>query len=237
MVRRDFFEGPCYPSAVASNLTVTTPATSRILIQGAELLERLSLASGDTAKAARLAARASAEVIRVLGFELGYQTVSQEFFGETGDSLDLSARPFVALVSVLDSAGTALVAGTDFQLRRTGRASGEAYLYRPDTWATYEPAGVVTEWTVNYRAGWWLPEMSGAAPVGVQLLPGDLTEAAFVVARDLYGTESTAAGIESMSKGDSKVVFRATGGEKAPRQNGIPAEAFDLIAPFRPIAF
>ena len=237
-----FFRDPlCYPLRVII-ITVTptsAAATGATLIDPAEISERLGLTESESQTAQRLASRASAALVRALGFDPYYRAWQQEWRREAtcdrySTDLELEPRPFVALTQLQDAAATVYVAGTDFTIMSSRRASGEVRLHNPDGWQVYDVAGVVADWTATFTAGWWTPGISGAAPTGVQVLPEELHEAAWLIAKAMQHRDAANEAYESISRADAKVVFRRA--DPAARSS-LPAGVDELIAPYKAIVF
>lgn len=225
-------------------ITVTptsTLPTGVTLVDPAEVLSRLSLPEAQTSTAQRLAARASATLVRALGYSPYYQAWRQEwrreYHGERyGQELQVEPRPVVSVTQVSDgaSAPTIYVAGTDFTVVSSRRASGEASLLNPAGWEVYDVPGVDPDWIVTLTAGWWTAGMSGAIPAGASMLPEDLQEAAWLIAKDAAEADAANGSIESVARADAKVVFRQR--PSGPGGN-LPAGVTDLIAPYKALVF
>lgn len=202
----------------------------------AEVLSRLRMPESDSEIAQRLAARASSALVRALGFDPYYRSWRQEWRRERtgeryGTMLDLEPRPFVSLTALTDASDVALTVDTDFTVVPTRRASGEVYLLRPDGWTVYGIAGVGPDWTATLTAGWWTPGMSGAAPSGAPVLPEDLQEAAFRLAKALAERDAANDSLERVSRADAEVVFR----QAQPGMGSLPPGVAEMIGPYRAI--
>lgn len=213
-------------------LRVVTAPTSTLLLDPVEVRERLGLPEGEATAVERLVRRVSAIVAGQLRFEPWYQRLEERFDGDLGTDLTLSGRPFVRVVSVFargDDEDLA-VEGEDFDVRRTGRRSGEAYIHRPDGWEIISGDALAAAWTVNYWSGWWLPGMSGSKPADVLALPEDLAEAAWIVCQDRRAADKINPVISSMGKGSARIEFR----RRAPGQV-LPDEAEAILCRYAPV--
>lgn len=222
-------------------LRILTKPTSKLYIDPAEVFSRLGASTGEEDAIARLVGRASSILTGQLRFDPWYQELEEGFDSEDSTSLNLSGRPFASLVSVLGPGLDPLVEDEDFAVRYTGRDSGEAYLFRRDSWErVYSPAPAA-DWVVTYWAGWWLPLMSGTRPDEVDPLPDDLAEAAWIVCQDRYGADGYNPVVKSMSKAGAHVEYRdrATSlrgvGTTPTQLQALPPEAQMIVDRYAPI--
>jgi len=176
---------------------ITPPSTSNLMapttVQGI-----LGLPDSGLPTLTRQVAGISGLVAGYLRFNPGYGVWEEAVAGAVGPVLDLSARPAWAVSSVLDWRGSSFPANA-YRLDRG--QFGESTLTRVGSWGLYDPAsplryqdlagytpapfslivggaGVesVPDWTITYSAGWWLEEMDGEPPTGVERLPAAIED-------------------------------------------------------------
>lgn len=164
------------PSRPHRRLTVTTPATNRLLTTVGRVKASLGIAdASQDALIGELIIRVSAEIVTFLRLPKAddgvVATLGRETYVETlrdvaaTYELFLTRRPIASIVSVVED-GVTLVAGTDYQWNS---ASGVLERLEDDEIGTWNADKIV----VTYVAGYVLPDDEGTRD-----LPYEIEEAA-----------------------------------------------------------
>lgn len=230
-------------------LTALTPPATQNLMDPETVLARLGLAEGELTNLEIQVAEASRMVARYLRYEPTYTTWRETFHGVSGDRLYLGARPAWSVESVTYRDGAAQAADT-YRLER-GPHGESAIVHGWGTWdllpgsawtmspgLILSPSPVVPDWTVEYTAGWWLPEMTGEPPAGVERFPVDLERDFLKVVRWLRATEGglgTLAflGVSKTTNEGASMEFFSAKEQGADAETGIPAACTTALALYR----
>lgn len=226
-------------------LTPITAPTAKNLMDPETVLSRLKLPDSELEDLVETVAEASATVCRYLGYECAYGTWRETFTGATGDRLYLGARPAWSVQSVTYRDGAAQAADS-YRLERGPhgestivRAFGNPWGYGIESpyasgWAsgwlpsaTIPGATVLPDWSIDYTAGWWLPEMAGEPPAGIETFPRELQADFLRIVRWLRSSggdigELAAMGISRMENEGAKIEFQAAK-DLAVDPSGIPS--------------
>lgn len=229
---------------------IAAPAT-RNLMAPAAVLSRLHLAESELDDLTEQVEEASAIVARYLRFEPAYGIWSETFAGVNGDRLYLGARPAWSIQSVTYRDGTAQAADS-YRLDRGPH--GESSIIRGFgvPWGVYWPASgwvdspsvvlsgdpVLPDWSIDYTAGWWLPEMTGEPPAGVERFPADLERDFLKVVRWLRATEGglgslASLGISKTTNDGASVEFFSAKEQGIDAETGLPASCTMSLALYR----
>ena len=215
-------------------LTALTLPTTSNLMAPETVLGRLKLPESELEDVELQVAEASALVARYLGFRPEYSPAWEETFsGVAGGILDLGARPAWSVASVSDRALVPLGA-TAYQLVRG--PYGESSILRTGTWDLYYGGGgawagltagwaagtTLPDWTAVYAAGWWLEEMTGAIPAGVERFPVELQADFLNILRWRRATATFIPGIKRMKDEGAEVEFFGASDQAVDPRTGIP---------------
>lgn len=235
-------------------LTAITAPTTRNLMDPETVLSRLHLAESELEELTEQVAEASGIVARYLRFEPAYGTWRETFSGISGDRLYLGARPAWSIESVVYRDGAAQVADS-YRLERG--PFGESSIIRAwgNPWGLGEIASmtdgwiqslglvlsgtpVLPDWSVDYTAGWWLPEMTGEPPAGVERFPADLQRDFLNIVRWLRATSGglgalSSLGISKTSNEGASVEFFSAKDQAVDAETGIPAACTLSLALYR----
>jgi len=178
-------------------LKAISPPSTANLMAPATVQAALGLPDSQLVNLTRQVKAVSGLVAGYLRFPVGYGVWEETVAGVVGPVLDLSARPAWAVSEILDWRGSDF-ATTAYRLERG--PFGESSLIRLGSWGLYEGANPyryqdlaggasgfplivngsgaasVPDWTVRYTAGWWLEEMEGEPPSGVDALPEEIKD-------------------------------------------------------------
>jgi hypothetical protein len=203
------------------SVTVLTAATTYRLTTLEAVMAEVPLAD-QLLFAEGLIDQASAAVSRycdTIFAQQQYREVQTGFYG--GPVLFLRYAPLISVGPV--SAGSTLI--TDYRIL----TAGSGILYRPRGWGLWGYNGYsLDDWTIDYLAGYILPdEMSPLDPLG-PTLPDDLERATLETIKVWFHERMVGERIESRTLGDQRIDF----GVQA-RHTGIPVLAKDLLQPWR----
>jgi hypothetical protein len=232
-------------------LTAITPPTTSNLMAPETVAVRLGLPESD--ELTEQIAEASGLVARYLGFRPEYATWQETFTGVNGDRLYLGARPTWAVTSVTYRDGAAQAADAyrldrgpygESSLLRAGVPWGVYRTGHTDPWfweGDFQIGGVspsIPDWTITYTAGWWLEEMTGTMPVGVEPFPAELRADFLRVVRWLRSTAGSlgnlgSLGISRMSNEGANVEFFSPKDMEADPATGIPASCTRALSLYR----
>lgn len=207
-------------------LTPIIPPTTSNLMAPDTVRTRLKLPESDLEEVTELVAEASGLVARYLNFRPEYTTWRETFAGVSGDRLFLGARPVWSVEGVTYRGDTSPQAADAYWLDRG--PYGESSLRRSwghpwgvlgyegsPEWSIRLWTGGVPElpdWSIDYTAGWWLEEMEGEPPAGVERFPCELQADFLRIVRWLRSSggdvgELAAMGISKMSNEGMSVEF------------------------------
>lgn len=199
-------------------LTALIPPTTRNLMAPETVLSRLGLPDSALPDLILQVEEASAIVCRYLGYECAYGTWEESFIGLPGSTLfDLGARPAWSIVSVSQNlqGGAGLLATDAYQLRRG--PYGESSIYKPSGWEwrvgqEFSLVGggeyMVPDYTAQYTAGWWLPEMPiEDIPAGVQPFPPELRSDFLAVMKWYRGRFTHNSAVKRMREDGAEVEY------------------------------
>lgn len=230
-------------------LTSITPPTTSNFMAPETVLERLKLPESELADITDQVEEASGLVARYLGFRPEFGTWQETFTGVNGDRLYLGARPAWAVLSVMYREGDAHASDT-YRLERgpygessliRGGVPWDVYtLGHTDPWfwegASLHLGGISTsipDWTVQYTAGWWLEEMTGTMPVGVEPLPAEIRADFLKVIRWIRATATTNTAVRRMKDDGAEVEFFAAGDQDVDPITGIPCACTRALSLYR----
>lgn len=227
---------------------LVAPETSNLMAP-ATVLARLKLPESDFDELAEQVAEASGLVARFLGFRPEYTTWRETFSGVSGDRLYLGARPAWSVEGVTYRDGAAQAVGS--YLLERGQY-GESSIYRAfgTPWGAYDrawPASgwvespgivlsaspVLPDWWVDYTAGWWLEEMEGEPPVGVERFPAELRGDFLRVVRWVRAGEVRDGSVKRMKESDAEVEFFSGKDVEVDPATGIPMACLGALAFYR----
>lgn len=228
-------------------LTVLTAPTTRNLMAPATALSRLKLGAEDLDELTLQVEEASRLVARYLGYEPCYGVYRETFAGVSGDRLYLGARPAWSIASVTYRDGAAQAADS-YRLERG--PYGESSVVRPLSsgfHASAWPAGawtsgpglvlagssVLPDWSVDFTAGWWLEEMTGAVPAGVERFPAELRGDFLRVLRWVRETEEGSGSVKRMKESDAEVEYFSAKDQAVDPATGIPCSCTPSLALYR----
>jgi hypothetical protein len=228
-------------------LNAVVAPTSRRLLSPETVQARLRLPDSDLDELAELVDEVSGLVARYLRFEPAYGVWIEDFTDVRSGVLDLGARPAWSITSVLDRAGTLQEAAT-YRLQRG--PFGESSVLRTGSWslgrlapflARYGPSIIVggsgvlavPDWTVTYRAGWWLEEMGPTPPDGVEPLPPEIRRDFLQVIRYFRATAAQNPTIYAMDNDGMKVTFLHRKDQVLDEDSGLPTEALFSLSKYR----
>ena len=241
---------------------LVAPATQN-LMDPETVLARLGLAESELANLELQVAEASAMVARYLRFRPEYTTWRETFTGVSGDRLYLGARPAWSVQSVTYRDGAAQVADTyrlergphgESAIVRHGNPWGVYSGWPANPWGVYSgwPASgwiespglvlssspVLPDWSVDYTAGWWLPEMTGAPPAGVERFPADLERDFLKIVRWLRLTEGglgtlASLGVSKTTNEGASMEFFSAKEQGTDAETGIPCSCTTSLALYR----
>lgn len=227
---------------------ITAPTTSN-LMDPETVLSRLKLAESDLEDLTLQVAEASGLVARYLGYRPEYGTWRETFTGVSGDRLYLGARPAWSIESVTYRDGAAQEEAS-YLLERGPHGESAIVLGWKD-WEHVPPSGwqlnpgvvisgspVLPDWTVDYTAGWWLEEMEGEPPAGVDRLPVELQGDFLRIVRWLRATSGglgslSTLGIAKTSNEGASVEFFSAQDQGVDAQTGIPASCLLSLPMYR----
>lgn len=233
---------------------LVAPATSN-LMDPETVLARLKLPESELADLTEQVAEASGIVARYLGFRPEYTTWRETFSGASGDRLYLGARPVWSVQSVTYRDGVAQAAdsyrlergpyGESSILRGWGHAWGLTGSARPSDWP-WSPGIVISgtpalpDWSIDYTAGWWLDEMVGEPPAGVERFPRELQADFLRVVRWIRSSggdlgDLAAMGISKMTNEGASIEFQE-GADLRVDPSGIPMSALVSLPLYRRVA-
>jgi len=230
-------------------LTPIVPPTTFNLMAPETVLARLKLPESDLDEITEQVAEASGLVARFLGYRPEYATWRETFTGVTGDRLYLGARPAWSVEGVTYRDGV-LQATDSYRLERG--AYGESSLIRVDGFGGFiagwpasgwiEPGfsisspAVIPDWSIAYTAGWWLEEMEGEPPAGVDRFPAELRGDFLRVVRWVRSSELQERGIRRMKESDGEVEFFSGKEQEVDPGTGIPMSCLSSLAYYRRVA-
>ncbi len=232
-------------------LTPVTPPTTSNLMAPETVAGRLGVPESD--ELAEQVAEASGLVARYLGFRPEFTSWQETFTRVNGDRLYLGARPAWTVLSVTYRDG-AVQAADAYRLDRGpyGESSilrgglpwglyGEGPFFDP--WAgaalvTTLGTPFVPDWAVTYTAGWWLEEMTGELPAGVEPFPAELRADFLRVVRWLRATSGSlgnlgSLGISRMSNEGANVEFFSPKDMETDPGTGIPSSCTRALSLYR----
>jgi hypothetical protein len=215
------------------------------------VLEELELPLTDLTRVTRKVEEASGLVARYLNFRPEYTTWEETFTGVNGDRLYLGARPAWAVESLVYRDGSTEDASTyvlgrgpygESAIIRPGQVG-----YYPDPWSpwigssTFTLSGgplAVPDWTVTYTAGWWLEEMTGTMPAGVEPLPPEIKSDFLKVVRWLRATSGNlgnlgSLGISKMANDGAQVEFFSAKDQETDSLTGLPGSCTRTLSLYR----
>jgi hypothetical protein len=201
------------------SVTVLTPASSYRLTTLEAVMAEITLAD-QVSFAESLIDQASAAVARECG-----TVFAQQAYREVQESrycsphLFLHRWPLVSVSSV--SHGSTMM--TDYRIW----SAETGVLYRTNGWWAWAGYGLETEWTVEYIAGYVLPEqLTPLDPTGPTLRDhaSDLERATIETIKVWFHERMVETRIEARTLGDQRIDY----GVQA-RHTGIPALAKDLL--------
>jgi len=237
-------------------LKAITPPTTSNLMAPATVQAALGLPDSELVNLTRQVKAVSGLVAGYLRFVPGYGVWEEAVAWARGPVLDLSARPAWAVSEVLDWRGTVVVAAA-YRLERG--QFGESTLTRMGSWELYDGADpyryqnlaggttsfplVVSgsgtdslpDWTVRYTAGWWLEEMSGEPPVGVERLPAVIEEEFLDLIQWKRLRGGLPAGIRTMKNEGMDVEFSSPD-RGIDLASGLPEELTTALSLYRRVA-
>jgi len=232
-------------------LTAIIPPATRNLMAPETVLARLKLAESELDDLTLQVAEASAIVARYLRYEPCYGTWRETFAGVIGDRLYLGARPAWSVQSVTYRDGT-VQAADSYRLDRGPHGESSIVRSYGVPWGIYWPASgrvdspgavlsgapVLPDWSSDYTAGWWLPEMTGEPPVSVERFPPDLERDFLKVVRWIRATEGglgslAALGISKTTNEGASVEFFSAKEQGVDAETGLPASCTISLALYR----
>jgi hypothetical protein len=202
-------------------LTVITAASTRRLttLEAVEAELGMDAASEGSEVLDRMIGQASSAIERACGRIFAQQRYQEILLPVDGPWLFLAMTPIVSVSSlVLD--GTAV---TDYRVEQ----AEAGFLYRAlgwDAWST-------SEYTVQYVAGFIVPEQTNAPVPTGDLLPADVERAALEAVKVWYHERLPSDRIQSRTIGDQRIEYAISAGRQA-----LPVLCQDLIAPWRRMA-
>lgn len=232
---------------------LVAPATSN-LMDPETVLARLKLPESDLEDLTEQVAEASGLVARFLGYRPESTTWRETFAGVSGDRIYLGARPAWSIEGVTYRDG-AVQAADSYRLERG--AYGESSVIRPSgtPWGMYDAtwpssgwidspglvlsgSPVLPDWTVDFTAGWWLEEMTGEPPAGVERFPAELRSDFLAVVRWLRAKSGAMGalgtlGISKTSNDGASVEFFSSKDVQADPLTGIPLSCLSSLALYR----
>lgn len=233
-------------------LTAIVPPTTANLMAPETVLTRLKLDVGDLDDITELVTEASGLVARYLRFQPAFGTWSETFCDIRGDRLDLGARPTWSILSVTERAGTVIQADT-YRLDRG--PFGESSVVRRGSWDIWgnsaslhryndvDPgylsllnlSGVdaTPDWTVQFEAGWWLEEMDGDPPSGIERLPPEIRRDFLKIVRWLRLQENQNPLVYQMRNEGAEVTFLKHKDQDIDDASGLPIDLTLSLALYR----
>lgn len=188
-------------------LTVTTPAVKTRLCKPADVQAELGTATSVDS----FVDQATDIIRRYCDREFGQATYRETIAGHGDSFLMVSRVPLISVAQVLDEGGGAIV---DYNVedpdagllqREAGWLTGELVGWNIAPYFT--PQRSFPRFTVDYTAGWKLPE--DAPPVDPErALPGDLQRACIELAKLLYRQRGSDRSVQSKRVGDLGLQFR-----------------------------
>ncbi len=201
---------------------LVAPATSN-LMDPETVLARLKLPESDLDEVTEQVAEASGLVARFLGYQPEYTTWRETFSGVNGDRLYLGARPAWSVESVTYRDGVSqavdsyLLERGPYGISSVIRAFGTPWgAYYDQTWRNgwvdspglvLSGSPVLPDWSIDYTAGWWLEEMTGEPPVGVDRFPAELRSDFLKIVRWVRLQGVADSSIKRMKEADAEVEF------------------------------
>lgn len=231
-------------------LTALIPPATQNLMAPETVAERLGTAEDLT----DVVEEASRLVARYLRFEPAYSTWRETFAGVSGDRLYLGARPAWSIESVAYRDGAAQEAES-YRLERGQFGESAVIRSGSNAWWWSGPAGldgswlnspslmlagspVLPDWSVDYTAGWWLEEMTGEPPAGVERFPPDLRSDFLKIVRWLMASSGSLGGLAGLgiskmtNEGMSVELFSSKDADIDP-QTGIPNGCLTSLSLYR----
>lgn len=231
-------------------LTAITAPMTQNLMDPEVVLARLKLAEGELADLTDTVAEASGIVARYLRFQPAYGTWRETFSGVSGDRLYLGARPAWSVESVTYRDGAAQ-ASDSYRLERGPNGESAVMIprwtwpERPDSPLIVGPGlsisgtgPIVPDWTVDFTAGWWLPEMAGTMPAGVETFPRELQADFLRIVRWLRATSGSlgslsSLGISKTTNEGAMVEFFSAKDQAVDAEGGIPSSCLLSLPLYR----
>lgn len=213
-------------------VTVTVPATTRLLTTRAACELRLRLVSGtDAALLDQLIAQVSAAIVQETGREFARETVQETIAGSGTRLLGLTRRPVVSVSQVLENS----VAITDWSIedgeagalyRQNGWVRGGAGGWDVIAWSSgyLLPGTPLERYVVTYVSGYLLPSEAS------RTLPQDVEAAAIETVAAWYAAGERDPALEGITVGDVTERYAPPAETRA-----IPPRARDLLAAYRQV--
>ena len=230
-------------------LTALVPPEASNLMNPETVLARLKLPESELEDLAEQVAEASGLVARFLGWRPEYTTWRETFTGVNGDRLYLGARPAWSVQSVTYRDG-AVQEATSYRLERGQYAESSIVRAWGTPWGIYEPAwpssgwvgisglalsasAVLPDWTIDYTAGWWLEEMAGEPPEGIDLLPPEIRLDFLKIVSWVRASEASDGSVKRMRDTDAEVEFFSRKEQEVDSLTGIPMSCLSSLAYYR----
>lgn len=225
-------------------VTVLTSATDSLLSSVADVKDAIGLTDNvDDKTLERFIGRASRQITRFLGRELGVQRYQALVPGYGGPNLQLPAYPVRQILRAFDGTDTgtaAALSSTDYRLDAVrgllNRDAGWAWTAQQHDGIALvdpEPGTETPRYLVEFSAGYILPtgKDSGSTWDGTTdtgpTLDADIQDACIALTRSLYLSRDRMPGVQSERVGDLSMTY---GPDPV---GGMPQSVRDLLAPLR----
>lgn len=189
-----------------SLISVTPAAAGGLPVALTDFVGRLPnyTSPGDDAALTKILKGVKGMMARAMGLpDLGYSTWDMKVRQAKNRYIWSRQWPLLAVASVLDSDGNALVPDLDYSVDLQ-----DGSVFNPAGWFVgniIESAG--WDWTIRVSGGWWLPSSTGSNTAGAPLFPDELQEAAIRQIQAMWPSQKRDPNVKSVSNEGADIRF------------------------------